>query len=115
VQKPAVVDDVYVTVTTPDEFVAPAAAGVNVPQDPAGDGDVVKETTSPLTGEPVELVTVAVIVDVDVPLSTTELGLAVTATALLAVWVITCGVAAAMLLCDSTAWIVHVPAVAPAV
>ena len=115
VQNPTVVDDVYVTVTTPDEFVRPDDAGVNVPQDPAGDADVVKATTSPLTAEPTELVTVAVTVDVAAPLLTTELGLAATTTELFAVWVMTSGTAAAMLLCDSTAWMVHVPADAPAV
>jgi len=76
-QNPVVVAEVYTTDTTPDELVDPAAGAID-PHVPVW----VKPTTSPATGALVGPVTVAVMVDVEVPLSTTEAGLAVTATEL---------------------------------
>jgi len=115
-QNPEVVDDVYVTVTTPEEFVAPDDAGLNVPHAAEGVPTPAKETTSLETGVPVELTTVAVSVDVEAPLAAIEVELAASATELLAVWVTTSGIADVMLSCDSTAVMVHVVvADAPAV
>jgi hypothetical protein len=111
VQKPMEVAEVYVTDTTPEELVAPAAGAI-APQVPVP----TKPTTSPDTGPVDGLVTVAVMVDVVVPLSTTELGEAVTATELLVIGeVVITATAACVPLCVSVAPIETVPPVVPAV
>ena len=112
VQNPIDVAEVYVTVTTPEELLEPAA-GLMVPQSPVP----TKPTRSPETGALVELITVAVIVDVEVPLSVSDVGFAATVTELLvlgAVVVITVAVEW-VLFAASSATTEHVPGVEPAV
>lgn len=106
----------YVSVTTPDEFVAPPVA-LSVPQAALGVPANEKLTMSLATGAPPELVTVAVTVEVAVPLLMTELGLAETATELLVftVVVMTSGAVAAIPSLVSAAVMEHVPAAEPAV
>lgn len=88
------------TLTTPLEFVVPVVDD-SIPQEPAGDADMVNMTGSPDTACPRKFFTVAVMVEVALPLADTDDGLAVTVTEL------------GMMLGDEDVWVMVVLPLAP--
>ena len=112
VQKPDVALAVYVITTWPLEFVVYGAAGLSVPQAPAGVAVGVSVTVSPETAVPAGLVTAIVTVEVVEPSAGTSVGLGVTVTVLRAVWVMAGpGAAALWPVSASSAVTVQTPAV----